>query len=212
MLESKMAFHLFLLALPLCSWGEEVRYVGSRVRLVTTPPPTTTTSGQSTLRARVLEEGDDWITYVPSDGQAVTLAKDGKRMVGKLVGMDERELHLRVSGSRQELRIPRESVVRFEVSQGRLRAKGLLLGTAAGAAPGAAVLLWMVVSGNGKDGYMFTGRTRAATAAMMGGGLVGLIGLVSGGPEDWQEVSKSRFKVTVAPSPGGASAQVVIRF
>jgi hypothetical protein len=120
-----------------------------------------------------------------------------KPLVGTVKKLTDDAIELTAEGREDTLALPRASVLRLEVSQGRNRGKGALIGGAALAAVGA------VVGAVGCRGSSDVDPSLCA-AILGGGGLVvgAGVGAMVGAGDRWRELPSDRFRATVTPVSG----------
>jgi hypothetical protein len=97
---------------------------GKRVRLTTLPPSSSSTHSGAIVGSPV---GDTAWTLQGPDGEPMTLARPGKRLVGKLVGSDADTLILKLPDFKEPVRVTRASITGLEASRGRNWGRGSLV-------------------------------------------------------------------------------------
>lgn len=119
-----------------------------------------------------------------------------KPLVGTIKKLSDDAIDLAVKGRDDVISVPRASVIRLEVSRGRNRGKGALIGGAALATVG---IVWGAVGCHGSEFPPWL----CATILGVPGLVVGAgVGALVGSGEHWNELPSDRFRVTLAPTPG----------
>lgn len=149
--------------------------------------------------------------------RVTSAAAPSGRVTGTLVGLDEAALTLRLSGEHGELRLPRESVSRIEISRRRgNRGKAALLGFATGAVVGAVV----GASSAGSDDLFSPGEAAGIVAALFAPAGA-LLSLAFSHGEEWEPASYDGLRSSdgvqlgigiTAARGGGAGLRVVLSF
>jgi len=149
--------------------------------------------------------------------RVTSAAAPSGRVTGTLVGLDDAALTLRLSGKRGDLRLPRDSVSRIEISRRRgNRGKGALVGFLAGAALGA-----VVGAASADTGDLFSPGEAAGAVAVIFAPAGALLSTVFSHSEEWEPTSYDglrvkdglRLGISIAPDRGGgAGLQVSLGF
>jgi len=122
---------------------------------------------------------------------------DPKPLTGTISALSDQAITLALEGRAVETSVSRDSIRRLEISQGRNRRKGLLIGGVAAAAVGA------VVGGVGcRDSSDFSSGMCAAILGGCGFAAGAGVGAIVGAGEDWTDVPTDRIHVAVAPIAG----------
>jgi hypothetical protein len=122
---------------------------------------------------------------------------DPRPLVGTVQGLSADAIELAVKGREGTTHILRASVLQLEVSQGRNRRKGLLVGGAAVAAVGAVVGAVGCRDSSDWDSWMCAGILGGFGFAVGAG-----VGAIVGAGDHWTELPSDRLRVTLAPTPG----------
>jgi len=146
----------------------------------------------------------------------------GKRLVGTVVGLDEVALTLQRHGVTDTMLVPRAAITRLEISRGRRRSKGALIGAVVGLGSGVALglatgsdcssdpdlrALFVAFFGGCK------GTTRAVVISVATVPVGALVGFLVAPGEKWEASSPDRLRIAVAPTRGGGvRAAVSVRF
>ena len=118
-------------------------------------------------------------------------------LTGTISALSDQAITLALEGRAVETSVSRDSIRRLEISQGRNRRKGLLIGGVAAAAVGA------VVGGVGcRDSSDFSSGMCAAILGGCGFAAGAGVGAIVGAGEDWTDVPTDRIHVAVAPIAG----------
>ena len=121
-----------------------------------------------------------------------------KPLVGTIKKLSDDAIELAVKGRDDVISVPRASVIRLEVSQGRSGRKGALIGGATLATVG---IVWGAVACHDPSSEVYPwvcATIMGVTGLGAGGGFGALVGL----GERWNELPSDRFRVTLAPTPG----------
>ena len=120
-----------------------------------------------------------------------------KPLIGTVRTLSDDAIELAVKGRDDMISVPRASVIRLEVSQGRNRRKGALIGGAAVATVG---IVWGAVGCHDSSDWnsWWCGGILGGAGLVLGGG----VGALVGSGEHWNELPSDRFRVTLAPTPG----------
>ena len=128
-------------------------------------------------------------------------------LTGTISALSGQAITLAIKGRADEVSVSRRSISRLEISQGRNRRKGLLIGGFAAAAVGA------VVGGIGcRDSADFDSWQCAAILGGFGFAAGAGVGAIVGAGEHWNDVPSGRVHLTVAPTAGrrpGVSVRLV---
>lgn len=127
-------------------------------------------------------------------------------LVGTVRSLSADAIEIAVKGREGTIQMPRASVLRLEVSRGRNRGKGALIGAATLATAGIVVgAVGCRDSGDFDSG--FCAAVLGGTGLVLGGG----VGALVGSGERWTELPSDRFRVSLAPTPGGG-VELSVRF
>lgn len=152
-------------------------------------------------------------------GTRVRVTENGqKRVVGRLVSIDETTLSVRPDGNAEPVAVSRSTLTRIDVSQrlGRKR-RGATIGLLVGALAGAVALASATEDCSRNDFVCLFPREQQTTNTVLGAVVFGALGaglgaLVAPG-EKWESIPSQRVRLSLAPTPGrGVAAQVTIRF
>jgi hypothetical protein len=219
-----MRSKLLLVTMVLLAWRAEGADLGlpagARIRLKTGTPAWTEKDGVRQIPGHTLREDEDSVTFQPmAGGEPATRTKAGRWLTGHLVGVDDRELTVRLSTKGDVLKIPVDVVSRIEVSSGPGRLQRGLVGAGVGGVSLAALAALpdpcptSKPSENPFDGMCLLTRRDAAIVAGIGGAVLGaIVGLAH---EKWRPISlrNTSVRLSVAPAArGGAVAMVAVGF
>jgi hypothetical protein len=110
--------------------------------------------------------------------------------VGTIGSLDDRSISLRVRGRADPLTVPREKILRLDLSAGkRSRWTGTLIGAALGGVAGG-------LAGRTSSSYTAANEAGGAVLGVLVGGLVGFA--IPPGYH-WNEVPATRYRVSLAP-------------
>jgi hypothetical protein len=136
---------------------------------------------------------------VPGTRVRVTAAASGpKPLTGTIRALSDEAITLAVEGRDMEVAVFRDGIVRLEVSEGRNRRKGLLIGGVAVATVGA------LIGGVGcRDSSDFDSWHCATILGGLGFAAGAGVGAIVGAGDRWRDVPPDGFRVTLAPTAGG---------
>lgn len=141
----------------------------------------------------------------------VKVSTENRRVVGKLLGLDDRSLNLQVEDEEAPRVFPREHIADLDISAGR-RSLGrrALYGTMIGAVAGAAVVYG---SSDPDDDLIFTREEGAGIGALIFGAAGALVGMLVIPAERWRNVPLDSIQVSFRPVQGrGAGVFLTVGF
>jgi len=168
-----------LLAVQLATAGEPVSE-GSRVRV--------------TIAGELADDG------------SVTPGRGSHSIVGKLLAIDAD--YLSVTAKARTIRLPRATVTGLEISSGRSRGRGALIGAGIGVLVG---LGWGAVEYSGCESQGQAWCDLALGIPVLTASVGAIVGLAIG-RERWAEVSPTTFDLGVMPAAGGLQVVGTVRF
>jgi hypothetical protein len=120
-----------------------------------------------------------------------------KPLTGTISALSDEAITLAIKGRDERVSLSRSSILRLEVSQGRNRRKGLLIGGVAAAAAGA------VIGGVGcRDSADLDSWQCATILGGLGFAAGAGLGAIVGAGDHWRDLSAGRPRVTLAPTAG----------
>jgi hypothetical protein len=123
---------------------------------------------------------------------------DPKPLTGRISSVSDIALTLAIEGRTDGVSVSRDSIRRLEISRGRNRRKGLLIGGFAAAAVGA------LIGGVGcHDSADFSSGQCAAILGGFGFAAGAGVGAIVGAGEHWNDVPTRGLHLAVAPIAGG---------
>lgn len=130
------------------------------------------------------------------------------RLGGTVRTLADDAIELAIGGREELFPVPRGAVLRLEVSEGRNRGKGALIGGGALAAVGA--IVGAVGCRDSDDfGSGFCGAVLGGAGLVIGGG----VGALVGAGDRWKDLPSDRVQVSLTPVAGrGAGLSIRLRF
>ena len=120
-----------------------------------------------------------------------------KPLVGTVRRLADDAIDLTVKGGDDVISVSRANVIKLEVSKGRNRSKGALIGGAAVAAVGAVVGAVGCRDSSDLNSWI-CGAVMGGCGFALGGG----VGAIVGSGDHWRELPSDRFRVTFTPTNG----------
>jgi len=136
-----------------------------------------------------------------------------ERVVGQLLGLNEKSLNLQVEDEEEPRLLLREDITALAVSGGRRsRGRGALIGAGTGIALGA--LIGLAAGDDPEDVWIgFSAGEKALGAGVLLGSIGALIGLAVSPGERWENVPLDDVRVSLGPVPGrGVGVFVTVAF
>ena len=146
---------------------------------------------------------------------SVIPSKKSQAIVGRFLAMDDEHLILAVGKPPQSIRLPRSAVTSVEMSRGRSRLKGALIGAGVGGLVG---VVWGLVAYSQCKSEPSTGAFSIdlcgleILAPVVTGPSVGaVVGLVIG-KEQWAKVPPTTLGLVIKPAAGGVQIAGTLKF
>jgi hypothetical protein len=140
----------------------------------------------------------------------VKVSTEKKRLVGKLLALDDKNLTLQVEDEMARRILSRERITGLDISAGR-RSLGrrALYGAGIGAVAGAVA----VYAGPEEEHHLLTEAEGVGMLAVLFGGTGALVGMVAIPGERWEDVPLDSVQISFRPVPGrGAGVFVTVSF